>query len=119
MNGISAFRSPFSCKKNKKMGCKPLKEHFGKSLVEGCKVFFTFGADKPDRPQHLRVIFSGGETAVGILNIMSCNDNIFSNFNKVCIISAGWTGDEIGGRSIFHGHGVFVFFGEWQNLLLQ
>jgi len=25
MNGISAFRSPFSCKKNKKLGCKALK----------------------------------------------------------------------------------------------
>ena len=74
--------------------------------MEGGEIFVTFSADQSDGPQDLRVIFFRGEAAIRILDILSCDNNILSNFNKIFIIATRWTRDQIDWRTIFNRHGV-------------
>jgi len=82
-----------------------LKEHFCKSLMKSGEIFFTLAANQSNGSKDLGVIFSGSKAAIWILNIMSCNNYIFSNFNEIFIVSTGGTGEQVHGRTIFYGHG--------------
>lgn len=73
--------------------------------MEGGEIFVTFSADQPDRAQDLGAILFRGEAAVRILDILSGNNDVLSNFNKIFIIPARWTRDQIDWRTIFNRHG--------------
>lgn len=83
-------------------------------MMKGCQILFALTADKPNRSKNLGVVFTRGKTAIWILDIMSCNDNILSYFNKVFIVSTGGTGKQAEGWTIFHGHDVYTIVGGWR-----
>ena len=74
--------------------------------MKGGEIFATFSADQSDRPQDLGIIFFRGEAAIRILNILSRDNDVLSNFNKIFVIAAGWTRKQIHWRTIFNRHGV-------------
>lgn len=76
--------------------------------MEGGEIFVTFSAYQPDRAQDLGAILFRGETAIRILDILSGNNDILGNFNKIFIIPARWTRDQIDWRTIFNRHGVLM-----------
>jgi len=75
-------------------------------MMKGGEIFAAFSADQSDRPQDLGAILFRSETAIRILDILSRDNDVFSNFNKVFIIAAGWTRKQIDWRTIFNRHGV-------------
>ena len=74
--------------------------------MEGGKIFVTFSADQSDGPQDLGAILFRGETAIRILDILSRDNDVLGNFNKIFIIAARWTRNQIDWRTIFNRHGV-------------
>ena len=76
--------------------------------MEGGEILAAFSADQSDGPQDLGTILFRGETAIGILDIMSRDNDVLGNFKKIFIIPARWTRDQIDRRTIFNRHGVFI-----------
>ncbi len=76
--------------------------------MEGGEIFVTFSADQSDGAQDLGTILFGGETTIRILDILSRDNDVLSNFNKIFIIAARWTRDQIDWRTIFNRHGVLI-----------
>ena len=73
-------------------------------MMKGGEIFAAFSADQSDRPQDLGAILFRRETTIRILDILSRNNNVLSNFNKIFIVAARWTREQIDWR--FNRHGV-------------
>lgn len=78
--------------------------------MEGGEIFFAFSADKSDWTKDLGVVCFRGKASIRILDIPSRYNYVFSNFNKVFIIPARWTRDQLGWWTIFNLHGVLILF---------
>lgn len=63
--------------------------------MEVGKVCLALGADEFECTHNLGIIFSKGEAAINVLSIESGDDNVFSYFNKILIVTAFGADDPV------------------------
>jgi len=76
--------------------------------MKGGEIFFALSAEKSDRAKNLGAIFFRGKTAIRILDILSRYDYVLSYLNKLFIIPARGTRDQLDGWTIFKLHGLLM-----------